>query len=165
MQYIGNAKIIGLGESEVWLGGTVYSGLRLEAEDGRTYLTGRVTVPTEVNMVLHSAFDSGEPVEMWFSSDGKINMLYGARTSTDEAYGQTRLRQHRLEKAIKESLASLVMCLVVIGVVMLPFALWQFVEWHRLRPLPRRVFQAGLDQARRTLTGSGIAFGLPPARS
>ncbi|QRE76815.1 hypothetical protein [Methylobacterium aquaticum] len=92
-------------------GGAVWSGVRVRLSDGRTRFFPNMSVDAEASLIIQSAMDCGEAVELWLSGHPKMVCVYGVKHKLDVHYTDVDYCSAR-KKAIK---------FLIGGVLMLPF--------------------------------------------
>lgn len=91
-------------------GRETWTGVRVRTPDGKARFFKSMLVEAEASIILHSAMDRGEQVEMWLTGKTERPYPYAIRTTSDAWYNDSLGREFRFD-ALK---------IFLIGVLLLP---------------------------------------------
>jgi len=157
--------VIGLGNSE-FLAHTTYHGLRIRDADGNVqYFTTAIVAPS-VNILLRSAFSSGEEVELWLCGNPDKKMLYGIKTFDDQAYEVAPVKGAISAQATLALVMGLILTIFLIGLLILVFAFVLYGQAGRFTPYERWEFERspGLGSGGFSSGDHGVAHATVPSR-
>lgn len=155
------AQIIGIANHSILGNGTIYDGIRLKLPNGRTQMTPKLIVPSEIDLVLRGALDSGEQTELWITGQRANLTVYGIRTPSDSVYDTKTIIGKWRKLSLWWTLGSLATSPFGIGI---PFLFICIPGWFRIaatNPFTRDVFDRGFEAAQKLASSQGETLELP----
>jgi hypothetical protein len=133
-------RIIGLGNSAI-LDQTIYYGFRIRDTSGQVRHFNAVFAAPSVNILLQTAFSSGEEIEMWFCGTAEKQVLYGIKSFDDEAYEVSPAGSAIAQQGTMYFLLGLLLAFFLVGFLIMFYAFYLWSQAGKFSPYDRYEFE------------------------